>query len=100
MFHVGIASAHFLSLSLFKHTFVHAHIAIHTRSFFYPTHSPPFHTHYFSSLEKLNGVKLSVGPSVSWVLGRDEKDSAQWEGHIGGKGLEEEKGREDWGQVH
>lgn len=51
------------------------------------THSPCFPTNsfhlfntlYFSSLEKLNGVKLSVGPSVSWVFGRDEEKSEQWE---------------------
>lgn len=41
--------------------------------------TPPLHTHYFSSLEKLNGVKLSAGPSVSWVFGKDEKESEQWE---------------------
>lgn len=28
---------------------------------------------------------MSVGPSVSWVFGRDEKDSEQWEGHGGRK---------------
>lgn len=35
------------------------------------------HTHNFSSLEKLNGVKLSVGPSVSWVFGRDRIDNEE-----------------------
>ena len=70
MFYVGSTSAHSLS---------------HTQSLFPNSLTPPLHTHYFSSLEKLNGVKLSVGPSVSWVFGRDEKDSEQWEGHWGRK---------------
>ncbi len=41
-------------------------------------------------------MKLSVGPSVSWVFGKDEKDSEQWEEH-GGERLEEEKGKEGLG---
>ena len=71
------------------------------------THSPCFPTYSlhlfnilnFSSLEELNGVKLSVGPSVSWVFGRNEK--REWAvGGTGGERLEEEKGKRDWGQVH
>lgn len=58
----------------------------HTQSSFPYSLTPPLHTHYFSSLEKLNGVKLSVGPSVSWVFGMDEKESEQWEeGGVGGR---------------
>lgn len=38
-----------------------------------------YSAHYFSSLEKLNGVKLSVGPSVSEVFGKDEEEGEQWE---------------------
>ena len=75
-----------------SHTHTHTYTKLHTPSLFPNSLTPPLHTHYFSSLEKLNGVKLSVGPSVSWVFGRDEKDSERWEEHEGER-LEGEKGK-------
>ena len=76
--------AHSLSLSVSQTTHT---VLVSQLHYFY------LFTHYFCCLGKLNVVKLSIGPSVSWVFGGDENDSEQWE-EYGGPRLVEEKGKE------
>lgn len=80
------------------HTHTYTHTKLHTMSLFPNSLTPPLHTHNFSSLEKLNGVKLSVSPSVSWVFGRDENDSEEWE-NMREQDWKKEKGKEGFGSV-
>lgn len=81
------------------HTHTYTHTKLHTMSLFPNSLTPPLHTHNFSSLEKLNGVKLSVSPSVSRVFGRDENDSEERE-NMGSKTGRRKKERRDLGQGH